>query len=438
MSFFGPFTRPLLNEATMPVIRQALQRARLIGNFAFAQGLVQLIGFASGILLVRWLDQDEYAYFTIANTMQGTINVLGDIGISIGLVAIGGKVWQDRQRFGQLIATARHLRTKLGLVAILVVTPILYWMLTRNGASPTYAAILIGAILIGLVIQFSLGILGVVPRLHSDLSRIQKIDLTGAIVRLIVLVGCAFLFLNAAVAIFVSTMAFLLQFWMLRRYAARMVDLDAPENAEDRSAIKGFIKSQAANAVFFCLQGQITVFLISFFGSRAASVAEVGALGRLAMIFTVLGQLHLNVFVPAFARCQTRTRLRWLHFAIVGGVTAFCLAVIGAAAFFPNQFLFVLGDKYSHLQHELLLMIAGTVMNVLTGTLWVLNASKGWIAGSWLYIPLTLGTQIVLIPFTDFSNVTQVLIFNLISSVPNLLLNMVLSYRGFRNFEPAA
>ena len=438
MSFFGPFTRPLLNEATMPVIRQALQRARLIGNFAFAQGLVQLIGFASGILLVRWLDQNEYAYFTIANTMQGTINVLGDIGISIGLVAIGGKVWQDRHRFGQLIATARHLRTKLGLVAIVVVTPILYWLLARNGAPPTYAAVLIGAILIGLLIQFSLGILSVVPRLHSDLSRIQKIDLTGAIVRLIVLVGCAFLFLNAAVAIFVSAMAFLLQFWMLRRYAARMVDLDAPENAEDRSAIKGFIKSQAANAVFFCLQGQITVFLISFFGSRAASVAEVGALGRLAMIFTVLGQLHLNVFVPAFARCQTRTRLRWLYFAIVGGVTAFCLAVIGAAAFFPNQFLFVLGDKYAHLQTELLLMIAGTVMNVLTGTLWVLNASKGWIAGSWLYIPLTLATQIVLIPYTDFSNVTQVLIFNLISSVPNLLLNMVLSYRGFRNFEPAA
>jgi O-antigen/teichoic acid export membrane protein len=438
MSFFGPFTRPLLNEATMPVIRQALQRARLIGNFAFAQGLVQLIGFASGILLVRWLDQTQYAYFTIANTMQGTINVLGDIGISLGLVAIGGKVWQDRERFGQLIATARHLRTRLGLVAIVVVTPILYWLLARNGASPAYAAILIGAILIGLVLQFSIGVLNVVPRLHSDLSRIQKIDLMGAIVRLIALVACAFVFLNAAVALFVSAMAFLLQFWMLRRYAARMVDLNAPENAEDRAAMKGFIKNQAANSVFFCLQGQITVFLISFFGSRAASVAEVGALGRLAMIFTVLGQLHLNVFVPAFARCQSRARLPWLYFAIVGGVTAFCLAVIGAAAFFPNQFLFVLGSKYAHLQTELLLMIAGTVMNVLIGTLWVLNASKAWIAGSWLYIPLTLGTQIVLIPFTDFSNVTQILIFNLISSVPNLLLNMVLSYRGFRNFESAA
>ncbi len=263
-------------------------------------------------------------------------------------------------------------------MAILVVTPILYWLLARNGASPTYAAILIGAILFGLLLQFSLGILSVVPRLHSDLSRIQKIDLTGAIVRLIVLVGCAFLFLNAAVALFVSAMAFLLQFWMLRRYAARVVDLDAPENAEDRTAMKGFIKNQAANAVFFCLQGQITVFLISFF--REPRV--VGGRGRRA------GTAGDDLYRPGpVAPQRLRSRVRALSdpdqvaagsiSASSGGVTAFCLAVIGAAAFFPNQFLFVLGDKYSHLQHELLLMIAGTVMNVLTGTLWVLNASKG-------------------------------------------------------------
>src|SRR5204863_3467899 len=55
MSFFGPISRPLLNEATTPIIRRALQRARMVGNFAFVQAMVQLIGFASGILLVRWL-----------------------------------------------------------------------------------------------------------------------------------------------------------------------------------------------------------------------------------------------------------------------------------------------------------------------------------------------------------------------------------------------
>jgi O-antigen/teichoic acid export membrane protein len=435
MSLFGPISRPLLNDATTPIIRRALQRARMVGNFASVQVLVQLVGFASGILLVRLLDQNEYAYFTIANTMQGTINVLADMGISIALISIGGRVWQDRHRFGQLITTANNFRRRLGAAAIVIVTPILYWMLTRNGASSIYAAVLIAAILLGLFAQFSLGVLGVVPRLRSDVSQIQKIDLTGALARLIVLVGCALLFLNAGVAVLVGSMAFLLQYWLLRRYAVGVIDLNATENADDRAAMIGFIKNQAANAVFFCLQGQITIFLISFFASRATSVAEVGALGRLAMIFAVMGQLLMNVFVPAFARCQSAARLRLQYFAIVVGVAGCCAAVIAAAAIFPNQFLFVLGDKYSHLQRELLLMVAGTVMNVLTGTLWVLNASKAWIAGSWLYIPLTLVTQIALIPYTDFSSVSQVLIFNLISTVPNLLLNMVLSYRGFRTFQ---
>src|SRR5881275_1891456 len=74
---------------------------------------------------------------------------------------------------------------------------------------------------------------------------------------------------------------------------------------------------------FSCLQGQITVFLISVFGHRVSSVAEVGALGRLAMIFAVLSNLLTNVFAPAFARCQEAHRLRWLYGAIIGGVIAF-------------------------------------------------------------------------------------------------------------------
>jgi hypothetical protein len=216
-----------------------------------------------------------------------------------------------------------------------------------------------------------------------------------------------------------------------------VIDLSAPENVEDRAAMIGFIKNQAANAIFFCLQGQITIFLISFFGSRATSVAEVGALGRLVMIFAVVNQVLTNIFVPAFARCQSAARLRLQYFAIVGGVAACCAVVLAAAVFFPSEFLFILGGKYSHLHRELVLMIAGTILNLLAGTLWFLNASKGWVAGTWLYIPLTLTTQIALIPFIDFSSVRQVLIFNLLSAVPNLLLNMVLSYRGFRTFQSA-
>jgi hypothetical protein len=179
------------------------------------------------------------------------------------------------------------------------------------------------------------------------------------------------------------------------------------------------------------------VFLISLFARQANSVAEVGALGRLAMIFAVLGNVLTNVFVPAFARAQSQRKLRWLYAAIAGGVIGFGGLVLLAAAIFPEQFLLVLGNKYTHLHRELLLMVGAAVLSSITATFWSLNASRAWVAGSWLYIPLTLVTQIALIPFTDFSTVAGVLTFNLLSTIPNLLLNLVLSYRGFRSLQSA-
>jgi O-antigen/teichoic acid export membrane protein len=437
MNSLGPVPLPVVGETSTPLLQRAIYRARAIGRFALVQAAVQLIAFLSGIFLVRWLSQQEYAYFTIANTMQGTINLLADIGISVGLVSIGGRVWQDRHRFGQLINTALSVRKKLGAASILLVTPIMYFMLIKNGASNFYTAVLIAIVLAGLLIQFSLGVLGVVPRLRSDIGRIQLIDFTGAIARLLLLVALAYVFLNAGVAVAVASATFLLQYIMLRHYVARVVDLNAPENPEDRHEMVRLIKHLAANSVFYCFQGQITIFLISFFGRNVSSVAEVGALGRLAMIFAILANLMTNIFVPAFARCHNPRKLRWLYAGIIGSVAAFSLLILAGAALFPNQFLFVLGNKYAHLHRELILMVGGAVLSALTGAFWSLNASKAWVAGAWLYIPLTLVTQVALIPFTDFSSVGGVLTFNILSAVPNLLLNLAMSYRGLHNFAAA-
>jgi O-antigen/teichoic acid export membrane protein len=437
MSFFVPVSTPVLDESSTPILRRAFDQARRIGNYALVQAAVQIIAFSSGILLVRWLPQREYAYFTIANSMQATLMLLADIGVSVGLVSIGGRIWQDRHRFGELINTGLAVRKRLAAAAAIIVAPILYAMLVRNGASSVYTLSLIAFVLVGFSIQISVDIFSVVPRLRSDIGRIQKIDFTCAIVRLLLIVGLVYLFAIAGLAVAIASATFFLQYFLLRSYAAKVVDLNASENPEDRQEIVRLIKSLAANALFYCFQGQVTVFLISFFARQAASVAEVGALGRLAMIFTVLTNLLINIFVPAFARCQDKRKLRYLYAAIVGGVIFFSAGVLGGAAVFPDQFLFVLGSRYTHLHRELLLMISVAVITALSGTLWLLNASKAWITGAWLYIPLTLATQIALIPFTDFSSVAGVLIFNLISAVPSLLLNLALSSRGFRAFAPA-
>ena len=135
MSFFGPTATPVSTK-----LRRRRFAARFIARASSAissssRRSCRSSVSSAGILLVRCLEQREYAYFTIANTMQGTINLLADIGISIGLVSIGGRVWHDRHRFGELINTALQMRRKLGAVAILVVTPVLYFMLVKNGAA---------------------------------------------------------------------------------------------------------------------------------------------------------------------------------------------------------------------------------------------------------------------------------------------------------------
>jgi O-antigen/teichoic acid export membrane protein len=437
MSFFAPVSTPVLAEGYTPVLRRAFDQARRIGNYALVQVAVQLLAFTSGILVVRWLPQREYAYYTIANAMQATLNLLADVGISVGLISIGGRVWQGRHRFGELINTGLAVRRKLAAAAAIAVSPILYAMLARNGAPFPYSVLLIGIVLVGFVLQFSIDVFAVVPRLRSDIGKIQTIDFTCATVRLLLIVGLIYVFATAGLAIGIATAIFFLQYFLLRSYAAKVVDLNAGENAEDRREILRLIKTLAASAVFYCFQGQITVFLISFFGRRADSVAEVGALSRLAMIFTVVMNMLTNVFVPAFARCHDKGKLRALYLLIAGGVALFGAGVLTAAAFFPEQFLFVLGNRYSHLHRELLLMVGSAVVSAFGGTLWMLNASKAWVTGSWLYIPLTLATQLALIPFTDFSRVDSVLLFNLISLLPSLFLNLALTFLGFRGFAAA-
>ncbi len=218
MSLFGPVPQPLLDETTTPVVRRALQRARIVGNFATVQALVQLVGFASGILIVRRFNQSEYAVLHHLEHNAGDDQRAcrhGDqhrppLNRRTGL-ARPQPIRTAPDHCSEVPTPTRTDRYRCCYSGDVLVA-------VRNGASIPYATILVTAILLGLLVQFSIGVITVVPRLRSDISLIQRIDLTGAIGRLIILVR-AFLFLNAGVAVTVSSIAFLIQYAMLRKYA---------------------------------------------------------------------------------------------------------------------------------------------------------------------------------------------------------------------------
>jgi O-antigen/teichoic acid export membrane protein len=408
-----------------------LSRVKLVGGFATVQLLAQGLGIAAGILLVRTLSRQEYAYFTLANTMQGTMNILADTGLSVGLSSIGGKVSSDPYRFGQLIATTLRLRLRFAIAAIALVVPPLVLMLLSKGASYPMAGALTLAVLSGLGYQLTIGVLTMVPRFLSQIRRIQLMDVSSALLRLALLAGAYFIYLNAVTAVMASVAALALQHALLKRWVADGIDRTAPPNEDDRAALLKIVKSLAPSTIFYCLHGQLTILLLGLFGSTK-SIAEVGALGRLAVILSVIGSVMSSIVLPRFASYRSAQMVRRRFVQITGGFVLLGLALVAAALLLPGPFLWVLGKNYSQLQRELPLMMVQTALTSIAMNMWSLNSSRGWIEYVWVNIPATILVQAVGIALLDVSTVRGVLLLGSFAMLPSIGINIVIVCRGLR------
>jgi O-antigen/teichoic acid export membrane protein len=108
-------------------LNKAFTWAKLISMTSFAQAIVQGMGFISGILVIRWLPTQEYAMYTIANAMLGTMTVLADGGIASGVMSQGGQAWKDQTKLGTVIVTGMHLRRKFAIGSLLFAIPALFF-----------------------------------------------------------------------------------------------------------------------------------------------------------------------------------------------------------------------------------------------------------------------------------------------------------------------
>jgi O-antigen/teichoic acid export membrane protein len=409
---------------------------KTISQFISVQLLVQALSFTSGILLIRTLDQTEYAYFTIANTMQSTMNLLADTGIGISISAIGGKVWQDRYRFGQLINTAMQLRHCFAVISMTLVTPILLWMLVQNGAAVLLAILITVSVLFGVNFQITTGVMCVVPQLHSQIRRLQNLDLLVAFSRL-ALLGLAYLtFLNVLVAVTVSSIIAGLQHFILHRWVSQTIDITAPVSQDDRKFMLTTVKNVVPNAIFFCFQGQLNILLISIFGNTQ-HIAEVGALGRIGVIFYLINSIMKTIILPSFSRCQNPKTLHRRYFQIFLFFVFTGVFLIVITMLFTDKFLWVLGGHYSNLRRELVLMMVSTVTTSIVEVMSSMNHTKAWVEYAWLEIPMRILLQIFLLISLDISSVKGVILFNLLSNISPFLVNVMLTYRGFATYKSA-
>lgn len=420
----------LLNLRSPALFKQI----KILSRFVFIQLGLQVLGVISGVLIVRTMNPTQYAYFTIANSMQSTMNLLSDMGLGSALLSIGGRVWRDQYRFSQLINSAMSIRRYLAGIAILVTTPILIWLLVRNGASLLETILIVGIVICEFNLRIIITIFYDVLRLRSKIDYIQSADSFYTICRFGVLIIATSFQINSVFAVFASLVGSALQRVYIGKLGNEGIDVNASPKEEDKREIIARIKSQFAYYTFFIFQGQLTIGLISLFGNTQ-KIAEVGALGRLGILISIIGSVVSQIGAPGFARRQTRKALFQYYTLIIGTVTLLALLMVILSSSYPLLLLWILGSKYYHLRNEVSLIALGSMVTLIYSSMWSLNVAKGWIQYSWIIIPATLLTQCIAITYLDISTVNGVIVFNIFSTVPSVIVNIYMSYLGFRRMR---
>jgi hypothetical protein len=426
---------PVLVSPVMGV-QTRCTRARTWGlrlaEFGMVQGLVQAFTALAGLLIVRGLSKPEYALFAIANSMQGTCNLLADVGIGIGVRSIGGRVWSDPARFGQLLNTTLGLRRKFAVCSLSICLPIAVWMLWRNGAG---LPVTIGLCMV--LVASVIPLLGVTAwstsaQLHGEYRRMQKLDLGNAVMRCAMIGLLALTRLNAILASLVGAVGNWVQMIFLRRWAREKIVADAPANAEDRRELMRLSLKSLPNAIFFCFQGQVTLLILTLFGNRTG-IANIAALGRISLLFSVVTVIFSNVLAPRFARCQEAARLPKLYLALVAGILCVTTPLVLLAWLFPQPFLWLLGAKYSYLKQECGWVVAAGCIGQIAGTMWGLNCAKAWIRyQAVIFIPVILAAQALTALCLDLRQFHNVLVFNVVTAASVIPIYALDAWWGMR------
>jgi O-antigen/teichoic acid export membrane protein len=395
-----------------------------IATSGLAQILIQALGFISGLLVVRLLVPDQYALYTMANAMLGSLTVLADSGISKGALSQGGGVWRDPEKLGRVMVTSAKLRSQFATVGIVVAIPVLWTLLIHHGATWFGALLIVLAIALSFGVALTTAIYQVAGQLHQKVASMAAISLQASVLRIIAIAASVIALPYSYVALFAGIAP---QAWAnlrLKKLSADFVDWSQAEDRVVRGETLRLVKRILPGSIFYCVNGQLSVFLISIFGATVA-VAQIGALGRLSQILTLVGAVSATVIVPRFARLNDPKRLLPSFVISLAGAAVLCALLVGAVVVFRNEALWLLGASYEGLSHELTLAIAGAAISLLGGIAYSLGAARGWVVSPWLSIGATLAMQSALIYFMDLSTAAGVLLFGLVVSTVPLAIHTV-------------
>lgn len=402
--------------------------AGILSAYFTAQTLTQLAGIAAGLLFVNFMPVREFALYTLAFSMVTFFNFASDLGSTTSLVYFFHQTRKEGSGFRPYLEAVLSLRRAaflLGAVAVVAVFP---YTAGAKGFGRREALLTTAGILLCVWFQIGSSLRLLALRLEDRYNLSYRAEVAGGLTRLLLaaaLVAAARLQAWLGVLTSAAASAAVVALAPLAPAAGTPAGL-----RPYRRRILRYLLPTLPSALYFSVQGPLTVWLAATFGGTR-NIAEVGALGRLGLLVGIFSSLTGVVFLPRLARITDEGlyRRRFLQFG--AALAAVALAMLAAAAAAPALFLFLLGKHYAGLHRELLLVVGGAGLTLLDGYAVSVNLARSWTRWQGLALGSLIAVQAALAALLPLATTAGVLTFNLLTAGATLLLQTAMLLIGF-------
>ena len=400
-----------------------LSKSRHVMHFVVNQGIAVMGNLVYGLLCVRLLPVYDYAKFAIIFGFMGTLTVLMDSVTTGTLAPLIGENIDDLGRIADYVASVRKLTTRVFVFLAPVASIALLLVLRKQPWALSTDLQIAGAVLL---ISWFARVGGtyssvlLIRRDRMSYYRIQILGSLGSLALLVMLWSMHRVSLYACVLLNISQVTFCALGYFRRAY--QILGTRGVPTVMFQRAIVHLALPSVPGTVFYALQGQITLLLITLLGHSSTSIANLGALSRLGQILTFASQMNPVLIEPFFARLR-RNQVKSMY------MLAFVLAVTGVSIFtilafmYPQTFLWILGPNYRELRLEAGLVVCGSSIYFLAGFLTVIHTSRRFVYwwSNIANIVLILSVQIFFILRFDLSTVRNLLEMNIGTATASLV-----------------
>lgn len=397
----------------------------ILSRFLGGQAVIQIVNLATALLLLRVLPLSEYALFVAANLFISLGATGSDLHLSTAFNTFGARLSGDKTALSRLFSSVLYLRRWLYLAAVAIILTVTPFVLWGHGWPLTLIIIMLAIIFVTVWSQQAVSLRSQVLNIYQDNSGVFQTGFSSAITRLVLTYILCVSLPFAVVALLVNLFAIHISNLITRKKCLQYILEKTEHSKADEAELKAFIYPLVPSAIYFALQAQIGLLVLSIMG-EANSIAEVGALGRFAQIFAFLTLLNGFVFQPIFARELNKARFIKKTISITLILTFGFSLVLLSAYLAPDIWLLLLGNNYKTLQAEVPIALAGAIVTFFAGFFYTLLAARAFTRHQTWNVVFTLLTQIYFIGLVGLVTTHNVLVFNLVTGLIPLLVQVFL------------